>query len=79
MELSAQWDAEELRSYLLDIGVHEDVVGNIIGNRVTGALFLQLNEDDLKELTPTIGDRIALRKVLEQARNVSTFRLASIN
>jgi len=81
MELSVQWDAEELGSYLLEIGVHEDVDGNIIGNRITGALFLQLSEDDLKagELALTIGDRIALRKVLDQARKVSILCLTSTN
>jgi len=52
MELSVQWDAEELESYLLEIGVNEDVVGNIIGNRITGALFLQLSENYFKELAP---------------------------
>jgi len=62
-----QWGTEELGSYLLEIGVHEDVVGNIIGNRITGVLFLQLSKDYFK-LAPTIGDRIALRKVLEQAQ-----------
>jgi len=71
MEICADWDADDFASYLKERGLHKDVVTNIIDNRITSALFLSLNEDDLKELAPTIGDRIALRKILEQARKVS--------
>ena len=33
-------------------------------------IFLNLTEEDLKELAPAIGDRIGLRRILEQARKV---------
>jgi len=70
MEFSSEMACEDFAAYLKDSGLHEDVISNVISNRVTSSLFLNLMEDDLKELTPAVGDRIALRKILEQARKV---------
>jgi len=66
MELSSDWDTEELGCCLGEMGIHEDVVGNVNENRILAHLFLELTEDDLKELASTKGDRIALRKEREQ-------------
>ena len=71
MEFSTEWDSEELASYLTEKGLHEDVVANIISNRITSGLFLDLEESDLKELAPAIGDRVTLRKILDEERKVS--------
>ena len=73
MDLSSDWNAEELGHYLGEMGIHEDVVANIINNRVSVKLFLELSEDDLKELVLTVGDRITLRKVLKGARKVKCY------
>ena len=51
--------------------MHEDVVSAVLGNRINGELFLSLSESDLKELAPAIGDRVCLRKILEEARKVT--------
>jgi len=50
-------------------GLHEDVISAIVDNRVSSKLFLE-SEADLKELAPSIGDRLYLRKILEEARKV---------
>ena len=53
---------EDFAAYLEDNNLHEDVISNVISNRVTSSIFLDLTENDLKELAPAVGDRIALRK-----------------
>lgn len=70
IEISVDWDVYDFATFLTDKGLHDEVVSNVIENRITGTLFLKLTEADLKELAPVIGDRLALRKVLEQARKV---------
>lgn len=63
-------DFEEFGDYLLQNGLHEDVVATVISNRICSETFLHLTESDLKELAPTVGDRIRLRKILEDTRKV---------
>ena len=59
-----------LAEYLIAEGIHDDVVTKIHDNRVTCSLFLDLTEEDLKDLASVIGDRIALRRTMEKARKV---------
>ena len=70
MEFSDGLGFEEFTKYLSAKGLHEDVVSVIFGSRINGELFLSLSEGDLKELGPAIGDRLRLRKILEEARKV---------
>jgi len=45
----------------------------VISNHVTSALFVELSDEvieDLKELAPAIGDRMALKKVRGKAAQV---------
>ena len=63
-------DFQEFGEYLLQNGVHEDVVATVVNNRICCETFLDLSESDLKELAPTVGDRIRLRKILEEVRKV---------
>lgn len=79
MELSVDWDADDLAEFLTEKGLHDEVISNVIDNRITSALFLELTEADLKELAPAIGDRLALRKVLEQAKKVNYRHLCSVD
>lgn len=64
-------ECEEFGDYLLALGLHEDVVSNIVGNRIDGQLFISLSEGEIKELAPAIGDRIRLRKILDEERTVT--------
>ena len=36
-------ECEEFGDYLLALGLHEDVVSNIVGNRIDGQLFISLS------------------------------------
>ena len=49
-------DFEVFGNYLLEKGLHEDVVATIISNRICSETFLALTERNLKKLAPTIGD-----------------------
>ena len=62
------FDAAELGDFLLEEGVSTDVVSNFEKNLITGKAFLELTEDDLKELVPIIGLRTQIRGIL---KNVS--------
>lgn len=72
MVFSTEMPCKDFAAYLRDNGLHEDVISQVVSNRVTSAVFLDMVEDDLKELAPAVGDRIALRKILEEARKVFT-------
>ena len=66
-------DCTEFCVFLEDKGYHEDVIRNFSANRVSGATFVHLTDDDLKELLPVIGDRVGVRKLLEEVKMVCTY------
>jgi len=59
-------DAREFADFLLERGVHEDAAAAFLSNRISGENFLSISEDDLKDLLPVIGDRITIRKILQE-------------
>lgn len=63
-------ECNELRECLLAKGLHEEVVSNIVANRIDGELFTGLSEVDIKDLAPASGDRIRLRRILDDAKKV---------
>ena len=71
MEFSNAFDVEGFAEYLSAKGLHEDVISSVVTNRVTAEIFVSLTEGDLKELAPAVGDRLCLRKTLEEARKVT--------
>jgi len=71
MEFKYLWDCKEISDYLGEKGVHCDLIESIIANRIDRGFLISLSESNLKELAPVIGDRICLRKILEEVRNVS--------
>ena len=46
-------------------GFHEDVVLAFAANRICGQTFIEMTDEDIKELLPVIGDRIRIRKLLK--------------
>ena len=73
MEQLQKMGVNEFCNYLLaERGVHSDVVSCFSDNRISGATFLELSEDDLKDLLPVIGDRVNVRGLLAEAREVKT-------
>lgn len=61
--------------FLVREGFHEDVVSSFSNNRICGRTFVQLTEDDLKELLPVIGDRVRIRQLLNEIHQVSSHKV----
>lgn len=64
----------ELCSHLVDAlgdGVSGSVLDTLEEQGLSGEFFLELAEDDLRELAPRMGDRMALR------RYINSFKVAS--
>lgn len=70
---------EEFGDYLLALGLHEDVVSNIVGNRIDGQLFISLSESEIKKLAPESGDRIRLRNILDEEWIVTNIMMIKPN
>ena len=61
------FDCDVLGQYLTDQGFHEEVVTRFEDNRICGDL---VEEDDLKEMFPVVGDRMRVRKLWDSIRKV---------
>jgi len=59
---------EDFADFLLERNFHEEVISLFVSQRVSGAAFLRLYEDDLKELISIIGDRILVRELLRECQ-----------
>ena len=59
-------NCDDLVNFLETENVHEDVVSAFIKNRICGQVFLNLSNDELKELIPVIGDRVCVRGIIEK-------------
>ena len=70
---------EELADYLEEEGMDEEVAKSFKENRICGATFLQLQNDELKELVPVIGSRVKVRKLLENAIQVGGLNICRIS
>ena len=62
-------NCEEFSEFLEEQGAHEDIIVFFSSNRISGEAFLNLSEDDLKELLLVIGDRVYIRNLLRNARD----------
>ena len=60
----------EFSEYLMREGVHEAVIELFSHNRICGETFCDLNEEDLKELLPVVGDRVHISRLLNDAIEV---------
>ena len=71
---------DEFAERLVEEGIEDEVVKTFEENRISGAVFLQLQEDDLKELVPVIGDRVKVRQLLREATQVgsSVYKLTKL-
>ena len=63
-------NCEDLFNFLETENIHEDVTSAFIKNRICGQAFLNLSNDDLKELILVIGDRVCVRGILENTCKV---------
>ena len=53
----------ELYLYLIDSEVSSDVASKIRDHKINGELFLELGDEELKEVAPALGDRAQLKKL----------------
>ena len=60
----------DFADYLEEIGLNQSVVSVFEENKISGATFLQLTDDDLRELVPVMGYRVFIRQLLRSARQV---------
>ena len=69
----SKFSSEELCKFLLDkiLLIGEDTIMKFREQRVDGSVFLDLNTEDLKELTSTLGERKAIEKLLKQYEPLS--------
>ena len=51
---------EEMQYFLAKNNASADVLASLEDNGVTGAVFLELTGDDLKEMAPRMADRVIL-------------------
>ena len=60
----------QVKEYLLEKEIPEDVADNFFNNMICGQAFLKLNEDDVKELAPLIGIRTKIRGIIKEHQKV---------
>ena len=59
------YDVEQLCDYLIKLGyLSEETVASICQNRISGVIFFELGDDDLREIAPTLGNRKVLQKLI---------------
>ena len=69
-DLIKELNREDFGDFLLEKGVDQEVASLFVSNRISGSVFLKLTEDELKELIPTIGDRILVKELLKEVSQV---------
>ena len=58
----------ELSTFLGGNGVSSDAIQSLKMNQVSGLALLLVEEDELKEMLKTIGDRAVVRVILRRVR-----------
>ncbi len=59
---------DQLGRHLEDKGVSSDAVERLADNKVSGFALLLIEESELKEMVPAIGDRAILRNLLKDLK-----------
>lgn len=60
----ADYDIDDLNDYLLEKGISVNIAEEFHHNKVCGAAFLSLTEEDLRELVPLVGVRTTIWNLL---------------
>ena len=75
-----RFPVEQLCQLLSDLHYSTELLQNVRKNAVTGDVFLQLSDEQLKEIAPKLGDRVPLKKLqtelLRDAYEKVSWRLA---
>ena len=70
---------EQLGEYLENKGVSNEAILRLEENKVSGLAMLLVDEVELKELLPTIGDRAIVKNLLKELRSNKVSLLPSIS
>lgn len=65
--------AVELSYYLTKIGVSSSAASRLVDNNVSGCALLLVDDEELKELLHTIGDRALVRDLLNRTVSLHSF------
>ena len=60
---------EEVCAYLKEQipFISEGILESIVEHKIDGEVFLELNDEYLREITPLLGDRLKLKKIINKA------------
>ena len=73
MDSICSMDIIEFCTYLEDKNFDEDTVHQFSKNKLCGSTFLNLTEGDLKDLSPVIWERVHVRQLLKEAKQVCNY------
>lgn len=60
------FEVEELCDFLSSSGeLSEEAIGKFRSNRISGGIFFDLDDADLKELLPILGDRKVIQRIIK--------------
>lgn len=74
-KLVLEMNCSEFAEFLTDKGFHEEIVSSFSSNRVNGANFFDLTDEDLKEMLPVVGDRAHIRRLMRDLKEVNEIRI----
>lgn len=60
------YSVEELSEFLLFKELDDDIVETLSKNKIGGEEFIALTDDLLRELFPIIGERVKVRKLIDE-------------
>ena len=69
MAAFGQYTAEEVCDFLKERvpSLSRNVLDLILEHKIDGEVFLELNDDYLREICPLVGDRLKIKKVIASA------------
>ena len=60
------YSAEELSEFLLFRELDADIVDTLSKNKIGGEEFMALTDDLLREMFPVVGERVKVRKLIDE-------------
>ncbi len=71
-------NATEVKEFLVDLlhdEVQEESLAVLEDNRVSGKTFFKLDDEDLREIFPLMGERKAIKRTIEEHKPKEVLRL----
>ena len=66
----------EIREYVKEHipSISDEILENFKEHKIDGSVFLELNDEYLREMAPRLGDRLKLKGIITRALNSSPVR-----